>query len=112
VPWHQETDHFDRLLKALSCVLQFSLGARGTGMWVDVYRNKKTTPQLSFQYLVTLNTPSDSDTILVDDLPDLLNMLEHLTPVIQLSMISQRPESPLAQKLRAASETDGTGTAH
>jgi hypothetical protein len=113
VPWREAADNPDRLVKALSCSLQFSLGARGTGLWVDVYRSKKSTPQLSFQYLVTLNTPSDSDTILVDDLPDLLNMLEHLSPVIQLSMASHRDESSLAQKLRmAAGDADSSGTAH
>lgn len=113
VPWREDPDHFERLLKTLHCVSQFSLGTRGTGLWVDVYRNKKATAQLAFQYLVTLNTPSDSDTVLVDDLPDLLSMLEHLAPIIQLSMASHREESSLAQKMRiAAAENDSSGTAH
>jgi hypothetical protein len=113
IPWREEPDHFDRLLTALSCVMQFSLGTRGSGLWVDVYRNKKATAQLSFQYLVTLNTPNDSDTILVDDLPDLLNMLEHLAPIIELSMASHREESSLAQQMRiAAGEAGSSGPAH
>jgi hypothetical protein len=90
IPWREEPDHFERLLTTLHCVSQYTLGVPGSGLWVEVYRNKKAAPQINFQYLVTLNTPADSDTILVDDLPDLLNMLEHLAPIIELSMQSAR----------------------
>ena len=93
IPWREEPDHFERLLTTLHCVSQYTLGVPGSGLWVEVYRNKKATPQINFQYLVTLNTPADSDTILVDDLPDLLTMLEHLAPIIRLSIESARQSS-------------------
>jgi hypothetical protein len=114
VPWREGGDHFDRLVKALSCVLQFSLGTPGAGLWVDVYRNMQTTPQLSFQYLVTLNSPSNYNIVLVDDLPDLLAMLEHLAPIVQLSMSSRQEQNQLTQKHRAAAaeEVGGSGTQH
>jgi hypothetical protein len=100
IPGRDEPDHFERLLRVLHCMPQFTLGTKGSGFWVEVFRNHRTTAQLSFQFLITLNTASDSDMVLVDDLPDLLNMLEHLAPIIQLSVESTRSASMAAERSR------------
>jgi hypothetical protein len=92
IPWRDEPDHFDRLLQALHCRRQFALGERGAGVWIEVYRNERTTPELKFHYLLTLNTPDAYDIVLVHDLPDLLTFLEHLAPTLQLAMATSKRE--------------------
>lgn len=113
IPWRDDQDHSERLVTTLHCVPQYTLGQRGSGFWVEVFRNQRIAPQLSFQFLVTLNTPTDSDTVLVDDLPDLLSMLEHLAPIIRLSMETTRQVDIVADKIHIqASEADTSGAAH
>lgn len=113
IPWRDDGDHAERLVQTLHCAPQYSLGHRGAGFWVEVFRNQRVAPQLSFQFLVTLNTPTDSDTVLVDDLPDLLSMLEHLAPIIRLSMESTRQVDIIADRVHiVAGDADAPGAAH
>ncbi len=113
IPWREDQDHSERLVKTLHCTPQYHLGNRGSGFWVEVFRNQRVAPQLSFQFLVTLNTPTDSDTILVDDLPDLLSMLEHLAPIIRLSMESTRQVDIVADRVHiVAGEADAPDATH
>jgi hypothetical protein len=97
-PWSDEAGHFDRLLRTLHCRRQFALGSREAGLWVEVFRNERTTTELRFQFLATLNTPNAFDIILVHDLPDLLAFLEHLAPILRLALEtgSHDPATPHA----------------
>jgi hypothetical protein len=92
IPWDDDANHFDRLLHLLHCTWQYRLGTSHQGFWVEVYRNERPSPSLSFEYLLTLNGRTASDIVLIGDLPDLLYLLEHLTPIVQTSMESAERE--------------------
>lgn len=98
IPWSDQSDGFNRLLRTLHCERQFDLGAQRDGVGVTVYRCHQPSAELSFQFLVTLNTGTQPDTILVEDLPDLLAFLDQLAPIIELVMKTRTREEQLAAR--------------
>lgn len=98
VPWSDERDGFTRLLRALHGEKDFTLGVPGDGLCVTVYRCGKPSSDLSFQFLVTLDSGKQSDKILVEDLPDLLAFLDQLVPIIELAMKTRARAESLAAR--------------
>lgn len=100
VPWSDEHDGFTRLLRTLHGEKDFTLGVPGDGLCVTVYRCSRPSAELSFQFLVTLDSGKQSDKILVEDLPDLLTFLDQLVPIIELAMKTRERAEALAERER------------
>lgn len=108
VPWSEEHDGFTRLLRTLHGEKDFTLGVPGDGLCVTVYRCHNPSAELSFQFLVTLDSGKQSDKILVEDLPDLLTFLDQLVPVIELAMKTrERAEALAARESEIAGQPTG-----
>lgn len=98
VPWSDERDGLARLLRTLHGEKDFTLGVPGDGLCVTVYRCHRPSSELTFQFLVTLDSGKQSDKILVEDLPDLLAFLDQLAPIIDLAMKTQARSEMLATR--------------
>ena len=98
VPWSDARDAFARLLRTLNGEKDFTLGVPGDGLSVTVYRCRRPSSELSFQFLVTLDSGKQSDKILVEDLPDLLAFLDQLAPIIELAMKTRERAEMLAER--------------
>jgi hypothetical protein len=98
IPWSDTPDAFERLLRTLHGVKDFTLGVARDGLSVTVYRCRRPSSELSFQFLVTVGSGAQSDKILVEDLPDLLTFLDQLVPIIELAMKTRKREEELAAR--------------
>lgn len=102
IPWGDANNGFERLLRTLHCEKDLTLGVEQDGLYVTVYRCHRPSSEMSFQFLLTVGSGTESDTILVEDLPDLLTFLDQLVPIIELAMKTREREEALATRAAMA----------
>jgi hypothetical protein len=71
---------------------EFSLGTEEEGLQAEVYAASAGREGVAYDYLVAVSVGSAVDAIFVAQLPDLLELLGRIAPIIQSAMDTSRRE--------------------